>query len=147
MSRNLGYRVLGLFGTEKGMFFLNELTDTFGVQAVPPNRPLGLPPMSLPPETAPPPHPDIPSSPPLSKSRKEILPIRIPPEYFCTRNPQSITWCNVPGALESWTPQHNLSLDNSSSFANQFRKNILYSAPFSFLRLGPKIQFFYRQNG
>jgi hypothetical protein len=51
---------------EKGRFFLNELTDTFGVQAVPPNRPLGLPPMSLHPETVPPPHPDIPSSPPLS---------------------------------------------------------------------------------
>ena len=30
-------------GTLKGTFFLSGLTDIFGVQAVPPNRPPGLP--------------------------------------------------------------------------------------------------------
>ena len=40
---------------EKGSFLLSGLTDIGGVQAVPPNRPPGLPPMSFPPETGPPP--------------------------------------------------------------------------------------------
>jgi hypothetical protein len=81
------FLIAGFSARTKGRFFLNELTDTFGVQAVPPNRPLGFPPMSLHPETLPPPHPDFPSSPPLSKSRKEIPPICILPEYVCTPNP------------------------------------------------------------
>jgi len=106
---------------EKGKFFLNELTDTFGVQAVPPNRPLGLPPISLHPEAVPPPHPDILSSPPPSRSRKEILPIRILPEYFCTRNPPPHHMVQCSGAIESWLPRHNLSLDNSSVFVKSIQ--------------------------
>jgi len=47
-----------------GTFFLNELTNTYWVQEVPPNRPHELPPRLLLLETAPPPLPDIPSSPP-----------------------------------------------------------------------------------
>ena len=55
------------------MFFLNERTDTFGVQAVPPDRPHELPPRSFAPETAPPPHPDIPSS-PLPTGKTNVSP-------------------------------------------------------------------------